>query len=180
MRRATTLAHMGLFQHLDLAELRELLARSEERTLADGEDAFVRGDAADDALLVLEGCLEAHIDAAGQRRVLGRVEVGGIVGERALFIEGHRRSATITAIGPTTCLRLTPALLEEASDHPAVIALELHLLHSLAQRARTGTRYIQSAWRTEAPAPTPPEPPRGSTPTRGTRRRRLLRMLRGR
>jgi len=179
MPRAATLARMGLFQHLDLDELRGLLARSQERHLADGEDAFVRGDAAEDALLVLDGCLEAHIDATGQRKVLGRVEVGGIVGERALFVEGGRRSATITAIGPTTCLRLTPALLNEASDHPAVVALEIHLLHSLAQRARAGTRTIQSAWSTEAPAPSPRESTPRATPTRGARRRRLLRMLWG-
>ena len=49
----------------------------------------------------------------------------------------------------------------------------------VAQRARAGTRTIQSAWSTEAPAPSPRESTPRATPTRGARRRRLLRMLWG-
>jgi CRP-like cAMP-binding protein len=117
---------------------------------------FEQGMTADVALLLIEGKLSVEVQSTGQPRPLGQVHPGEIVGEQALFSRGGERSATVRARQPSSCLLLSPEVLEKASTNPAVIALERQLLATLARRIRGTNQQIQKVWK-ETSELTPPD-----------------------
>ena len=58
-------------------------------------------------------------------------------------------------------LLLTPELMDHAARNSAIVALEQHLLGTLARRIRSTNQAIQLAWKADAPDPgssdTPPQ-----------------------
>lgn len=112
-----------------------------------GVTLFSQGDASDVALLLLEGKLSVEVAIAGQHREVGAINVGEIVGETALFARNGKRSATVRALQPCTCLIISEDLLVEGSKNPAVIAIERHLLSTLARRVRRTNQEISKLWK---------------------------------
>jgi CRP-like cAMP-binding protein len=101
-----------------------------------------------EAYLLVQGRLNISVEAGGKRQTLADVWPGEIVGEAALFTPATERGATVSSPGPGWALRITPRLLSEQSDHPAVLSLEQHLLKTLARRA-AGTNQLIARLRQE-------------------------------
>ena len=110
------------------------------------------------AWLVVEGVLRAYVRGSGGEEPVGDVRPGEVVGELGLFANGGRRSATVRVEQPALCVRFDAAVLEALPHNRAVLALERHLMGSLARRIRKANLLIQKAWR-ESSADTPPEEP---------------------
>ena len=108
---------------------------------------FTQGDKSDVALLLLDGLLGVEVTSAGQHREVGQVNTGEIVGETALFARGGKRSATVRALKSSQCLLINEDLLLNGAKNPAVIAIERHLLGTLARRIRRTNQETTKLWK---------------------------------
>lgn len=151
------LSQLYLFRDVPRAALESLALSATAVRFAAGDTVFQQGTTADLALLLAEGRLTVHVLAAqGQDRVIGELRAGEVVGEQALLVNGATRSATVRAAEPCAGLLLTRELLERGQQNPAVVAIEQHLIASLARRIRKTNQTIQGVWKAEeAPAPRP-------------------------
>ncbi|MBC8454695.1 MAG: cyclic nucleotide-binding domain-containing protein [Deltaproteobacteria bacterium] len=149
---------MYLFKGVSKEALRALSSLAPPVSFKPGVTLFNQGDPSDVALLLLEGKLGVEIAIAGQHREVGTINVGEIVGETALFAREGKRSATVRALQPSTCLIISNDLLIEGNKNSAVIAIERHLLSTLARRVRRTNQEINKLWKelgvTEKPRPT--------------------------
>jgi CRP-like cAMP-binding protein len=112
-----------------------------------GVTIFNQGDESDVALLLVEGRLGVEVSSAGQHREVGQVNMGEIVGETALFARAGKRSATVRALEKSECLLINQELLITAAKNPAVIAIERHLLATLARRIRRTNQETSKIWK---------------------------------
>lgn len=145
------LSQMYLFRTVPPKYLKAFVKQVKLRRYEEGQEVFLQGDPADRAMLVVEGRL---VSIVGDKPV-GEISVGEVVGETALFVRGGQRNATVRAKEPTRCLVITRELLAGSADNPAVVAIERHLLGSLARRIRSTNLNIQRVWKdlaSEAPA----------------------------
>jgi CRP/FNR family cyclic AMP-dependent transcriptional regulator len=94
------LSKITLFQGLNDAELRELGARAEVRTLP-GETTFIReGERADSLFLILSGKVKVYLtDAQGKKFVVDIRSTGQYVGE--MMLDDKPRSASVRTIEPS-------------------------------------------------------------------------------
>jgi len=138
---------MYLFKGVSTEALRELSSLAPPVSFKPGVTLFKQGDTSDVALLLLEGKLSVEVAIAGQHREVGAVNVGEIVGETAIFAREGKRSATVRALQSCSCLIISKELLVEAHTNPAVIAIERHLLGSLARRVRRTNQEINKLWK---------------------------------
>jgi CRP-like cAMP-binding protein len=138
---------MYLFKGVSAEALRELSSLAPPVSFKPGVTLFSQGDTSDVALLLLEGKLSVEVAIAGQHREVGAVNVGEIVGETAIFAREGKRSATVRALQSSSCLIISKELLIEANTNPAVIAIERHLLGSLARRVRRTNQEINKLWK---------------------------------
>ena len=159
---ADALQHLYLFRHVPRSALRELCILAPPTRFDVGTTLFRQGDAADVALLLVQGRLIATVRVRDLMREVGDVRPGEIVGETALFDPNGRRSATVVAATDSSALIVSWYLLERAADNPAVVALERHLLGTMARRIRKTNQNIQAEWRAVA-ALTPEEAPKAPT-----------------
>jgi len=131
------------------ALIRALLATEMERLreamrpveLSDGDILFHRGDPGDAFYIVQSGQVRIFTcDEAGREITLARLGPGEAFGELAL-LDDNPRSASVSAIGPVTLLRLS------RDDFRARVhaspALTQALLQLLSERARSLTEYIE-------------------------------------
>lgn len=149
------LASMYMFKTVPRASLNALLEEAPPVVYAAGHVIFRQGDTASIALLVLEGELVAEVQGPKGPHKLGTSGPGEIVGEQGIFVPGGLRSATVTASRPTVCLVLEPELMDQAAHNPAVVAMEQHLLGTLARRIRRTNQAIQHVWKAGTPAADP-------------------------
>jgi CRP-like cAMP-binding protein len=147
---------MHVFRNVPRRALSELCILAPPVQFPIGAVVFEQGMTADVALLLIEGKLSVEVHGAGQQRSLGQVHPGEIVGEQALFSRGGERSATVRAGQASSCLLLSPEVLEKASTNPAIIAIERQLLATLARRIRGTNQEIQKVWK-ETSELEPPE-----------------------
>ena len=147
MTDVETLAKMYMFRNVSRDQLTKLCALAPPTTFQEGHVLFRQGQPADVALLVLDGRLVAEVSGGEAVRTVGDIRPGEIVGERALLSRGGRRSATVSAAKPSRCLLLSWETLEKGTDNTALVAVEKHLLGSLARRIRSTNSTIQVAWR---------------------------------
>lgn len=152
--QVAALSRMYLFRSVPPKYLKIFVKQVKLRRYQEGQQVFLQGDDADRAMLVVEGRL---VSTVGDK-VVGEVSVGEVVGETALFVRGGKRSATVTAKEPTRCLVITRDLLASSADNPAVVAIERHLLGSLARRIRSTNLSIQRVWKEDAPTDGPSGP----------------------
>lgn len=99
----------SLLGTLDLADRGQLLAVGAGRRYVAGEVLMREGERGDFVLLLLDGVVKAIGAAFEGRDVLLAVRMGGdLVGEFA-GVDGQPRSATVTACGPVSALRIPAA-----------------------------------------------------------------------
>ena len=143
---AEGLANLYMFRSVEARHLEVLVEQAPPVTYFTGDIVFHEGAAADTALLVVTGKLVAYLDPGGDRRILGDSRPGEIVGETALFTRGGTRNATVVAEGVTQCLELSRDTLTGVGRNPAMIALEQHMLGTMARRIRGTNKNIQRVW----------------------------------
>jgi serine/threonine-protein kinase len=85
----------------DLEELRSAGAAFPVRTFVAGETIVKEGEEGDFAFAILSGHVDVSMIVDGQKRLLAKVGPGEIIGELAVFTT-HARTATVTALEPTT------------------------------------------------------------------------------
>lgn len=144
---ADGLAGLYMFRAVQKQHLEALVEMAPPVTYFSGDIVFHEGAPADSALLVVTGKLVAYVDPGGNRRVLGDSRPGEIVGETALFTRGGHRNATVAADGVTQCLELTRETLTKVGRNPAAVALEQHMLGTMARRIRGTNMNIQRVWK---------------------------------
>lgn len=147
MSDPATLSKMHVFRDVPPRALSELCILAPPVQFPIGATVFEQHSASDVALLLIEGKLDVEVTSRGQRRQVGQVHPGEIVGEQALFSRGGERSATVRAGTASSCLLLSPEVLEQASTNPAVIAIERQLLATMARRIRSTNQEIQKIWK---------------------------------
>ena len=141
------------------------------RTLSDADvDALLRGapcaevaagavlaregEPADRAFFLVAGRLRASVALGGaQERPVNEIGAGEATGEAALFLTGGRRTATLTALEPSTVMVLRRELFRPGEPNPAVVALASQILAGLARRIERTDAQIVEAWRTASGAP---------------------------
>ena len=161
MSGAPQLAEMFIFRGVPMTALNELCALAPPLSFKPGMTIFTQGDNSDVALLLVEGLLGVEVTSAGQHREVGQVNVGEIVGETALFAREGKRSATVRALKPSQCLLINQDLLLTASKNPALIAIERHLLGTLARRIRRTNQETSKLWKETAIPTSKTEEPSG-------------------
>lgn len=154
MNDVDTIASLYVFRSVARPEIEALCALAPPQDFAVDSVIFRQGEPADHALLVVEGRLEATVEAGGKIRRVGEIGPGEVVGEQALFHTEGRRSATVAALQPSRCLVVSRSLLEKGGENKAVVALETYLLGSLARRIRSTNRTLMQAWKEATPKPT--------------------------
>lgn len=155
------LSRLYIFKNTDPAALAALVEAGRTLSYAAGDVLFRVGDAADTALLVVSGRLVVELPAGDEARAIGDVRAGEITGETALLSHNGLRGATVTAAQDSVALELTPELMLELADNPSVMALENHLLGTMARRIREINLNIKKATREQdevEPSPAAPQP----------------------
>ena len=147
MSTVATLSNMFIFKNVDKSALQELCSLAPPVSFHTGVTIFEQADESDVALLLVEGKLGVEIYSASQRREIGQVNMGEIVGETALFAREGKRSASVRALEPSKCLLINQELLVNASKNEAVIAIEKHLLGTLARRIRRTNQETSKIWK---------------------------------
>ena len=144
-----TLSKMHMFKEVPTDEIKELIAQCEASSYAMGAVVCQQGEAATHAMLLLEGKLDVSVRAENQTRLVGSIHPGEIFGEQGLFHNKGTRSATVLASKPSKCLKLTPKIMRTYSNNMAMVALERHLIATMARRIRSTNTQIQKAWKEE-------------------------------
>ena len=157
MSSTDQLAEMFIFKGVERTALHELCAMAPPVSFKTGMTIFTQGDESDVALLLLDGLLGVEVTSAGQHREVGQVNSGEIVGETALFARGGKRSATVRALKSSQCLLINEDLLLNGAKNPAVIAIERHLLGTLARRIRRTNQETTKLWKELGVKDTTPE-----------------------
>ncbi len=105
MQECQMLRNIPMFAGLDGPKLKLLSFASDRVNFMPGEDFIRQGDLGDDAFLILDGTAEVTVDAGGGPVKTGELGSNHLVGVIALIGNG-RRTATVRAKTPVTCLRL--------------------------------------------------------------------------
>jgi CRP-like cAMP-binding protein len=154
------LLRLGPFRGVPQAAVRELLAVTTLVSFPAERVLFLQGDPlSEDAWLLVTGRLSVLVASGSQQRVMADVWPGEIVGEAALYARGRARSATVMTVGPSVLLRIPRSALIENDSQPALIALELFLLETMAKRLRSTNVVLQrvvNEQRHGLPKPTAP------------------------
>jgi CRP-like cAMP-binding protein len=179
MDALAALQGMSVFRGVPITALRELLSLGYPTEVGVNAHVFLQGDPADSALLLLSGRLIASVVVGGERRQVGEIRPGELVGEQALFTSDGLRSASVIAVEPSHFLLLDADLLSKASANPAIVALEAHMLATLARRIRRTNQALSAEWKEEATESTPATPVVAAPPAPVSFRDRLSRLFGG-
>ena len=102
------------------ADIDALLRAAPPVAIAAGDVLAREGEPADRAFFLVAGRLRASValggDAPERDRTVNGIAAGEVTGESALFMTGGRRTATLTALEPSTVLVLQRQLSSQA--HP--------------------------------------------------------------
>ena len=130
------------------ADVDALLRTAPPEQLAAGAVLAREGEPADRAFFLVAGRLRASVALGGAPdRTVNAIAAGEVTGESALFLTGGRRTATLTAVEPTTVLVLRRELFRPGAPNPALVALESQILAGLARRIERTDAQIVEAWR---------------------------------
>lgn len=155
------LSKIFLFRQVKPKDVSELCRIARPVQFRTGDEVFVQGQDADCALLVVEGRLVASVGSGSNKREVGDSRAGEIVGETALFAKGGKRSATVVAAEDSRCLILDQEVLTTSPYNEALVAIEAHLLGSIARRIRSSGRVIQRVWKETGTSDGKPPPKDG-------------------
>ena len=137
------LAPDTLLRLLEPAQLHDLLRSTAPRHVKPGEAIITQGDEDGDfAVCLISGGLKISMVSAGGREIiLNYCSPGELVGEIAMLDKGPR-TATVTAVVPSTVLLLPAhAFLAAAMANPASVA---GIMRELARRVRQLNLVIES------------------------------------
>jgi serine/threonine protein kinase len=102
---------LTFFHEFSHAEIWEVLRASDWHEYKDGEDIVREGEMDDRFYIIVSG--ECAVEANG--RQLGVLSDGDCFGETS-YVRGAKRTASITAKGPITILRVSSTLMEQVSQ----------------------------------------------------------------
>lgn len=141
-RRRELLASHFLLQHLQPAELDELLRFARERRYGDDEVIFRRGDAGTSMMAVLDGRVRIGVSSEGGKEItLAILPPGSVFGEIAL-IDGKGRTADAIALGACRLLVLDQRdFLPFLERHPRTA---IRLLQVMCDRVRRANGLFES------------------------------------
>ena len=105
------LRRLRFFHEFSHAEIWELLRASEWRDYQ-ADDEIIREGEMDDRFYII---VSGGVTVRSGRRETGKLSVGDCFGESS-YVRGARRTATISANGPVTLIRVSSTLLEQASS----------------------------------------------------------------
>ena len=141
------LQKMHLFRNVRVDDLERLVESCEIIHYSIAQSICNQGDQATNALILIDGKLEVSIRTENTVRHVGEIYPGEIFGEQGLFHSKGIRSATVMANKPSTCLVLTPEFMRQVASNTAMVALERHLIATMARRIRATNLAIQKAWK---------------------------------
>ena len=141
------LQKMHLFRNVRVDDLERLVESCEIIRYTIAQSICNQGDQATNALILIDGKLEVSIRTENTVRHVGEIFPGEIFGEQGLFHTKGIRSATVMANKPSVCLVLTPEFMRKVADNTAMVALERHLIATMARRIRATNLAIQKAWK---------------------------------
>ena len=125
------LRQVPMFRDVDQARLKLLAFTSERVQFAAGQRFFSQGDAADAAYVILEGRADVSLNTPTGEIKIAELGKNALVGEMAILSDSPR-SATITAAGPTTALRIDKRVfLELLTQFPQ---MSLAIMREIARR----------------------------------------------
>lgn len=138
---AHILAEHSLFADCDETELADLILRGHFVEFKKGDDMIVQGDPGDSLLILLSGNARTSMIASnGHEIVLDYAEPGQVLGEIAL-LDGGERTATVTAIEPSSALTITRDAFSDILQKHKNMALRV--LRVMANRIRTANTMIE-------------------------------------
>ncbi len=105
------LRKLRFFHDFSHSEIWEILRASEWREYRDGDEIIREGELDDRFYIMVAG----SVTVRSGRREIGVLKDGDCFGETS-YVRGARRTATISAIGPVTLIRVSSTLLEQASS----------------------------------------------------------------
>jgi serine/threonine protein kinase len=129
------LRRLRFFHDFSHSEIHEVLRASDWRDYSSG-DAIIREGEMDDRFYIIVG---GEVSVESGRRKIGVLAEGDCFGETS-YVDGAKRTATITAIGDVTLVRVSSSLLEQSSAH-CQLRFNKVFLRTLIQRLQT----VQSA-----------------------------------
>ena len=132
---ARLLASSSLFAGIDAVGLDYLAEHAVRRSLARGDTIFRQGDEGDTLYVIAEGLVKVWVSSGeGGEMVLATLRSPDAFGELSA-VDGRPRSASATALEPTTLVALDRAtLLDAVHRHPGVADGMLRALGGLARR----------------------------------------------
>lgn len=138
----TLLKRVLHFADLADAELDALLAISTTRRLRAREVLFHKGTAGSDLFVIMRGRLKVATGSERGKELVFRImDPGEVIGEIAL-LDGHRRSATITALEPVELLVIHRRELLDFLRHQPEVAIKL--LGFVAARLRSLSELLEA------------------------------------
>jgi serine/threonine protein kinase len=105
------LRRLRFFHDFSHSEIWELLRASEWCAYEDGEEIIREGELDDRFYIIVHGTVSVQ----SGRRQIGVLSDGDCFGETG-YVRGARRTATISAVGDATLVRVSSTLLEQASS----------------------------------------------------------------
>jgi len=137
------LRRIPMFSKIEAAKLKLLAFTSERAIFHADEELFHQGDAADAAYIIVDGEVAVEIEAPGGGRIpLARIGRNNIVGDMGIICDVPR-TATVTATGPTTTLKISKELFfRMVSDFPS---MAVEVMRVLAHRVEdTNEKLLKS------------------------------------
>jgi serine/threonine protein kinase len=125
------LRRLRFFHDFSHSEIHEVLRASDWRDYKSG-DAIIREGEMDDRFYIIVG---GDVSVESGRRKTGALAEGDCFGETS-YVDGAKRTATITAIGDVTLIRVSSSLLEQASAS-CQLRFNKVFLRTLIQRLQT-------------------------------------------
>lgn len=141
------LSNMHLFRSVNRQDLSRLVRLCEPKKYQVGQTVFVQDSEAQNAMLLISGKLEVSVRTQNTIRHVGEIHPGEIFGEQGLFHSNGKRNATVIANKNSVCLTITPKIMRDASNNAAMVALEQHLIATMARRIRSTNLAIQKSWK---------------------------------
>jgi len=141
------LERLHLFRNVQRKDLERLATLCQVIRFPAGQTIFPQGADAQNAMILVSGRLEVSVRTSNSHRHLGEIHPGEIFGEQGLFHSNGKRNATVIANKDSSCLLVTPALMRETWNNQAIVALEQHLIATMARRIRNTNLAIQKVWK---------------------------------
>jgi CRP-like cAMP-binding protein len=141
------LAKMHIFRKVSEQNLDGFVKQCKPQSFMVGDAICSQGDKAENALILVSGKLEVSVSTESTVKHVGEIHPGEIFGEQGLFHSEGSRSATVIANRQSVCLVVTPKIMRQAVENPAVVALERHLIATMSRRIRATNLSIQKAWK---------------------------------